>query len=551
MRLAGESANGALSGRRGWTQALLAWALLAIGVGLLLRLRVALSAPWYGDEGYVAELAQALGRAGRPSVGGLWHDGFFPLSSSWIAPWSASPLALFPGWTAMTGVRLWALLWEGACLVFLALLGARWGSARLGAWAASAYAVLPFGVQFGGRAFYHHFATAFMLGGLLVGQRALETGRPRDTVAAGLALGLSVATCYWLWWLPLTWLILLAWRQPRRFWLALFSAGVLPVAVLSVQILQDPTGAAWSIASLLQASTFAAPKGLAALGKALMADLGALSFLILGLLGMAWALRREPKRWAWPALALLLAILEPVRQRGDIVGLPYPFILAAPLAALGVAVLLERLWQGRGSWALGLVLALAWLRPIRVESFELRSFDPEKLADLQGFFGAQSGHRGVVCGLPAFNWALRPTWQVCEPFDVALYDGRPSAYYAPKPPLQRFAHPCGLSDIRYAVLTRQHFISHFRFEGVALTFLQMERQHWPMAYDGRAFKVYENPAYGAPPDPQADLLRSADNYVLAAAQAHRAGLLEEERYAQARALALGYRPGTPMKKAQE
>ena len=90
-------------------------------------------------------------------------------------------------------------------------------------------------------------------------------------------------------------------------------------------------------------------------------------------------------------------------------------------------------------------------------------------------------------------------------------------------------------------MTRQHFVGHFRFEGVALTFLEMEQQQWPLVYDGRAFKVYENPAFGAVADPKADLLQSADNYVLAAAQAHRAGLLAQDPYAHSPANALGYR----------
>ncbi|MGH7441458.1 MAG: hypothetical protein ACREKE_02165, partial [bacterium] len=69
-------------------------------LGLAWRIHVALTAPWYWDEGYVAELAHALGSFARPHVGGLWEDGFLPLSTSVLAPLSAMPFACAPWWSA-------------------------------------------------------------------------------------------------------------------------------------------------------------------------------------------------------------------------------------------------------------------------------------------------------------------------------------------------------------------------------------------------------------------------------------------------------------------
>jgi hypothetical protein len=517
--------------------------LLILLVAVLLRIQVALRAPWYWDEGYVVELAQSLAQGGRPQVGALWHDGFFPLSTSWLAPWSAVPFLHLPG-GPMLGVRVWAVLWEAVCVLLLFLVGRRWASERVGLVAAALYAVLPFAMEHGGRAFYHHLASAFLLLGILLGQRAWEEGRPRTVVAAGLAQGLAVATCYWLWWLPLTWLLGLAWRQRRWLVLGCLVSAILPLSVLAVNFLPDPAGARWSMQSLLQTAQAGAPQGLLALLRALAGDLKVLSFLILGLAGLLWAAWREPRRWAWPALVLALAILEPARQRGLIVGMPYPFQLAAPLAALGLALPITALRERAQAWSWGLavLLGLAWLRPHPVATMQAWSVEPSRVAELQAFFATRLQSGGLVCGLPSFNWALKPEMEVCEPFEVGAYEGRASGFYAPGAPGSRFVRPCGLDQVRYAVMTRQHFLGAVRFEGVALSFLEMERELWPLVFDSPAFKVYENPLFGSRVDLHADLLRDAENYVIAAGQAERAGRPDAERYALSRAQTLGWKP---------
>lgn len=512
--------------------------------GLGLRLGVAFTAPWYWDEGYVAELAQSLAKGGRPSLGGLWHDGFFPLSTPALLPWSAAPLAALPFWDAMTGVRVWAAFWDTACILLLFGLGRRWGGAALGWLAAGAYAVLPFAVAHGGRAFYHHPSAAFLVLGVWLGLRALEDGQRRATAWAGLCQGLALATCYWAWGLPLSWLLALLWRQPARFGLALAWMVPAPTAVLALNILPDPAGAWWSIQGLWQATRVGAPASLARLVQALGQDLSRLSFLALGMAGLLWAAWRHPARWAWPAVVLALAVVEPVRQRGAIHAMAYPYQMAAPLAALGAAQLGLMLWARGGlpGRAAALAVGLLWFRPHATQNLEAWSASPSRVAELAAFLDFR-GDGGTVCGLPSFNWRLAKGRTVCEPSDIGVAEGRAAGlYYPARAPASRIARDCRLERIRYAVLSRAHFLGVFRGEGGALSFLEMEREGWPVVFDNRAFRVVENPRFGASPDPAAALLGSAENYVLAAGQAHRAGRPDAEAYAQARALALGHRP---------
>lgn len=519
---------------------------LALGgvllLALALRLGVALKAPWYWDEGYVVELARALAHGGRPRVGGLWEDGFFPLSTSLLAPFTVVPFVAAAGGSSMLGARLWAVLMGGLSTVLLALLGRRIASWGLGLLAAATYAVLPLAVELGGRAFYHHLAVVLVLAALLKGQSLFEA-RPRGgaVAAAGLAAGLAVATCYWLWWLPLGLAVLLLWRRPAGGGWALAGLALPPLAVLAFNVLPDPAGAWWSVRSLLRTSSLGGPHGWGAWAHALAANLATFPCLAVGLLGLVWMAWRQGGRWLCLLAALAAAVLEPIRQRGDISGMPYPFLLALPLVALGAACLFRELCRLRRpvAWA-GLALALGLcFRPVDLAWMRLWSFDAAPVADLKAYFDAHAQPGDVVCGLPQFNWCLRPRLRTCEPFDVGAAEERPSGFYLPGAPASRLALPCRLDQLRYAVLTRIQFVGAFRFDGVALSFLEMERQGWPLVFDDRTFKVYENPRFGVRPDPQADLLHSADNYRLARDQAWAAGRPADARYAEARLRAVG------------
>ena len=514
---------------------------LVLALALGLRLWVALHAPWYWDEGYVVELARSLARGGRPQVGGLWQDGFFPLSTSLLAPLTVTPFAVVPWWSPMTGARVWAVLLEGLTLLLVALLGRRAGSARLGLLAAACYAALPLAVELGGRAFYHHLAVVFLLAALLKGAGAFEAAPRRgDAAWAGLAAGLAVATCYWLWWLPLGLGLLLLWRRPPGWWVGLAWAALPPLAVLALNLWPDPAGAVWSVRSLLRASSAGGPRGLAAWAHALAQDLGAFSVLPLGLAGLGLAARREGGAWLWWLATLAMAVFEPIRQRGDIAAMPYPFMPALPLAALGAAYLFRAAWAARRTWAwIGLALALGLtFRPVDLTWMRLWSFEPAAVADLDAYFTGHARPGDAICGLPEFNWSLEPALRACEPFDVGVAEGRASGFYLPGAPASRLAWPCRLRDLRYAVLTRIQLLGAFRCDGVALSFLEMERQGWPRVFDDKVFKVYENPRFGATADPNTRLLFTPQNYRLARQQAQEAGRPGDVRFAQARLRAL-------------
>jgi hypothetical protein len=515
-------------------------ALIVLG-GLGLRLAVALRAPWYWDEGYMAELARALGRVARPQVGGLWEDGFFPLSTSLLAPLSAAPFANAPWWTAITGVRLWAVLLEGLSLLLLARLAFQRAAPWRALAAAAAYAFLGFAVEHGGRGFYHHLAVPLVLATLLGGQALFQPGARGRWGLVSFGAGLAVAACYWLWWLPLSWALLLLWRRPPGWLRALPWMALAPLAAVAINLWPDPAGGLWSVRCMLSTSSAGGPQGLAALGRALGADLWALPFLAVGLLGLALAAWREGGRWGWFLACLACAVLEPVRQRGNIAGMPYPFLLAAPLAALGAGYLAGAALE-RGRWrraALLLALLALYFKPVDLSWMRLWSFDARPVAELKAVLLQRARPGDLVCGLPEFNWALRPELRVCEPFDVGAAEGRASGFYLAGAPASRFAEPCGLAAVRYAVLSRVQMLGAFRFEGVALTYLEMERQGWPLAYDNGTFKLYENPAFGAKADPDTRILLAPENYQVAADQAARAGRPDLAGFAGARLASLG------------
>ncbi|HXC62994.1 MAG TPA: hypothetical protein VNZ67_01490, partial [bacterium] len=359
------------------------WALAAIvALGLAWRLAVALRAPWYWDEGYMAELSHALGRLGRAQVGGLWEDGFFPLSTSVLAPLSAAPLANAPWWPAITGVRLWAVLLEGLSMALLARLAYRSRSPWLALATAGCYAGLSFAAEHGGRGFYHHLAVPFVLATLLVGQEVFEPGRRVRVALVSSSAGLAVAACYWLWWLPLSWAVLLAWKRPQGWLRGLPWMAAAPLAAVALNLWPDPVGGLWSVRCMLATSSVGGPHGLVALAMALAADLRALPFLAVGLLGLGLAARREGGRWGWFLACLACAVIEPVRQRGNISGMPYPFMLAAPLAALGAAYLAVTAARCRSwpAWGAALLALFFYFKPVDLDWMRLWSFEPTPVA---------------------------------------------------------------------------------------------------------------------------------------------------------------------------
>ncbi|HTB22398.1 MAG TPA: hypothetical protein VK914_06805 [bacterium] len=535
--------NEGMKATTGEAQALRAWktwhsiALACIVVaGIAWRLSVALNAPWYWDEGYVAELARCLGSLHRPQLGAMWQDGFFPLSTSVLAPLSAAPLASLPWWSAMTGARLWAVGLEVLSLGLVAALAGKLASPRRVLFAAACYALLPFAAEHGGRAFYHHLAVVFVLLTLAYGQSAFDTSGRGPWSRASLCAGLALATCYWLWWLPLSWAVVLLAKRPAGWARALPWMALAPALVFALNVMPNAQGALWSIRGLLRTSSVGGPHSVAAWGLALGSDIKVLPFLAVGLAGMGWAAWREGGRWKWFLVCLFFATLEPIRQRGNIAGMPYPFIPAAPLAALGAAYLADSA-LGRGPWGLALALlgALVFFKPLNLDWLRLWSSRPEKVAELKGFLEQKGRHGDLVCGLPNFNWALRPDFQVCEPFEVGAAEGRASGFYVPGAPASRFATPCRIRDVRFAVVSRINLLGLYKLDGVALSFLQMERQGWPLVFDDQTFKVYENPRFGVKPDPASRIIQDPFYYQVAWQQAREAGLPDLCVFAVARA----------------
>lgn len=521
-------------------EALILAAIVALGLGL--RLRVASRAPWFWDEGYVVEAAQSAARLERPQVGGMWEDGFFPLSGSLLAPLSVAPfVALVPGPDGMAAARLWALLMEGLVLLLLARLGLRLGGPALGLAAAGLYAVMPFAVEHGARCFYHHLAVVFMMAALVEGLTLFQEAQPSALARASLWSGLAAATAYWLWWLPAVWAALLLWKRPPAWGKILLWTAAAPLGVLAMNVAPDPAGAWWSLRSLAWTSTLAAPSGLSAGLKAAAADLVHLPFLAAGLLGWAVAAWNRKGAWAWLGLLAALATLEPMRQRGDIGGIAYPFQIAAPLAAFGAAWLaLEALRaRGRETRIFAFVILALALWPVKTAWMRMLSFDPAPVEGMAAYFDAHARPGDGVCGMPEFDWRLEPRLRTCDPFAVAAAEGRAAGYYLPGAPASRLAWPCRLENLRYAVLSRVDVLSVFRTVGVPLAFLEMERQGWGKVFDNGVFRVYENPRFGAAPSRGQNLLSAPEFYRLAALDAAKAGRPEDQAYALARANALG------------
>jgi len=203
-----------------------------------LRFSVALRAPWFWDEGYVVEAAQSLSHAQRAQVSGLWEDGFFPLSTSILAPLTAAPWWRGAGQGRAAGCAGLGLAAAGSGDLVVGLVGLAFGRARFGIWRGGHLRghVLQRGPWW--PAFYHHLAVAFLLAALLEGLALFQEPRPKAGTLARASLwsGLAVAVAYWLWWLPVTWAALLLWKRPQGWakalpWLALAPACVLGLAL--------------------------------------------------------------------------------------------------------------------------------------------------------------------------------------------------------------------------------------------------------------------------------------------------------------------------------
>jgi hypothetical protein len=274
-------------------------------------------------------------------------------------------------------------------------------------------------------------------------------------------------------------------------------------------------------------------------------------------MGLAWAAWREGKRWNWFLVCMVCSVLEPLRQRGDSTGMPYPFILAAPLAALGIAYAVLRLAEaGLAAFrerratirtvgsvaALGLTLFLCG-QPAELRWMDLRNCDPLRAPELMAFLDERARPGDLICGLATFDWDLPSRLRACEPGVVGAAQGRACGLYGAGAPASRFSLPCRVDDLRFAVVTRAHLLSGYQSPGMALTFLEMESQGWPLVFDDHVFKVFENPRFGIKPDPGTRIVMDPRYYQLARDQARQDGRLDLERFADARLGGKGDRTG--------
>ena len=63
----------------------------------------------------------------------------------------------------------------------------------------------------------------------------------------------------------------------------------------------------------------------------------------------------------------------------------------------------------------------------------------------------------------------------------------------------------------------------------------MERQGWPLVFDDKTYKVFENPRFGVKPDPASRIIEDPFFYQVAWQQAREAGLPDLCAFAIARA----------------
>lgn len=508
--------------------------------GLALRLRAALQLGWYTDEGYVATLLQEFKNGGFPRLGGRWQDGFLPLSCSYLIPISQFAFAWIKGLNAMAAARLWGLVLEGLAIWLLALIGEASGSRRLGLIAAALYALAPFGIEFGGRAFYHHLGVVLSLFAYWSYCRWLQNPEASRMRRIAVRAAGAWASCYWIWWLPLGLGLAVSWKKREIPWRALLAGTTIFLGILALNFLPDPGATTRDFLSLCQLGGGDGPKSLSQFLQALFSCLSSLPFLWAGLLAglynLRWGSTSRSLR-VLPFLFLSVGTFDPVRQRGDLSSMPYPLMLVLPWACLCGAQFFESLWQKSSLWprALAFPLLVALLWPINFGWLHLQSLDPQKSSELCQYLDSRGKNDELVVGLPNFDWLLDGKLRNCEVAELSLWGGddlRPG-----HPQVEgNFAYPCRLSDARFLVLCRLHVLSWFYYPGVAYCVLEAEKEGWPKVWDDGDFRVYENPRFGAQAQPGIRILQGKDFYLLAASTAEAKGELELQRYALSRAI---------------
>lgn len=515
-----------MRGPAAWTRAsALALLLLAL-LGAGLRWHNGRRAPCYWDEGYVAQIASDLGRGRRPQAGELWEDGFFPLTSSFLAPLSAAPFTRIPGQDALHAVRLWAACLGGLSVLLLGLLGRRLGGSSLGLGAAAALAAAPLSVALGALGLYHALGTVLTLAALLLRLRAGEEAEPVNAWGSLLAGGLAWASCYWLWWLPLCLGISLA-RERRRWAVPALVAGAGPLTL--VVLAQAWAGGASAVGNML-----------AVLRTAHSArDLSKLLWLPrdqpLAILGLAGLFALDPRR-RWLALGVGLGLADLLRQRGELNANAYALLPLLPLLCLGLVAGAQSLWRrGTGARALAVLLLGLGLGRFRIDSLRALSLDLGAEEELSSTLHKLCRPGDLVIGFPPLDWSLRPALRSVEPAQVLAADGIQAGVLRPGLPPSAWASPVRFEDAHFLVSTWLHHGSLYDYPNLGLPALRAEMEGWPMVAQGERWGLYADPRFGARRDPQVRILYFASAYREAAESADALGLKALAGFARARA----------------
>lgn len=499
------------------------WALAGLVVAALLgRLWVAFHAPWYWDEGYVADIARDLGHLQRPHSGALWANGLLPLTASWLAPLTAAPFTWFSGSQPILGIRVWAAVLGALSCGGLGLAAKRLGGTAWGLTAAALLALGPFAVNLGGLGLYHALGACL---GVWAYKTALDLddGVPGRSWAPWAWAGLAAASCYWLWWLPVG-LVLRARERGWREWgLALGLGFGLPAFALGLA-LASPGGS-----SMLK-SLSGYHVGLQPLS--VYADcVRAFPFAWVGLLGLFLLGRGR----AWIALSACLGFADLLRQRGDLIGSPYVLLPLLPWFALGLTALIFRLGrQRRALWVGLLLLACASLQRQPDDWITHLSVSPPMVRNLRNYLRSRHCEARVVITIPNAGSALREVCRPAELAQTAAWRGSSAGIIPAGLPKAAFAFDPSLDQAECLVIGRVHFDGLFFSAGLALEALRAEQAGWPLVFANPEFKVYANPVFEGRRDPQVRILKDPVFYALARRDALVLGLPQLARFAQRR-----------------
>jgi hypothetical protein len=338
--------------------------------------------------------------------------------------------------------------------------------------------------------------------------------------------GLAVASCYWLWWLPLGLGLSVLQRGRRWVWAALLW-GAAPLALVLGLHLGLGGSAAWtSFQSLLHGAGGAPSFKLVAL---LPRDH---PLACLGLLGL-FLLPPVP---LWLSGAVTLGLADLLRQRSDLDANAYALGPLLPWLCLGLCVLAWRGLAQRRSVAFASLLALALgLGRYKQSSFEALRFPQEEGQALQAWLQSHSEPGDRVLSIPSLDAGLRPRLRTTEPAQVMGAQGVSTGLVRGELPDAAWVERPRLEEVRYLVSTWVELQALYNYRDEALPALRAEQEGWPLVWQGARSGIYANPRFGVRPEPRGRILYFRSLYLSAAEDAEALGLRSLAAFARQRA----------------